>query len=528
MSQLDDSEWTSPSVLQSIIDRARLDPSHPAVQDLDRELSFVELVEEVARLGAGLRAHGVSEGDRVALLIPNSVDFVTMALACLWVGAIFVPLAVTDPLSRLETVVADCSPALIVKSTVVDAALPTSLGDARTVTMDLLHDGTPTPRTEALSGVAYIIFTSGTSGTPKGVQICNEAFAAAVHSTVDALGLSAATRTLCVSPFHFDGSYANLFPTLASGGTVVIRPRDALLYPRTFFNTVARERINYSGFTPSYLRLLLSSPQATDMKASTLQMIALGGEAPSVTDLRSLWSLAPAMRVFNRYGPTEATIAVTNAELTPDGIKDGVVTIGRPHRGISFVLVDDEDQIIEEPDRTGELYIGGVQLMNGYWADPVLTSEVMRSDVVPHQLLYRTGDLVYRDQLGDYIYVDRADRVVKRSGLRISLVELSALMNKIDGVDSASCLMFDHDGELGIVAFVTSTIELSTVELRRAARQYIPENMLPDRFERVTTMPLNRSNQLNEDQLLSTVGLRPYRAVSAQSAASKLRGSGDA
>ena len=174
MSQLDDSEWTSPSVLQSIIDRARLDPSHPAVQDLDRELSFVELVEEVARLGAGLRAHGVSEGDRVALLIPNSVDFVTMALACLWVGAIFVPLAVTDPLSRLETVVADCSPALIVKSTVVDTALPTSLGDARTVTIDLLHDGTPTPRTEALSGVAYIIFTSGTSGTPKGVQIGNE------------------------------------------------------------------------------------------------------------------------------------------------------------------------------------------------------------------------------------------------------------------------------------------------------------------------------------------------------------------
>ena len=113
---------------------------------------------------------------------------------------------------------------------------------------------------DVASRVAYMIYTSGTTGTPKGVQINNAAFAAAVRSTVSALGLSRATRTLCVSPFHFDGSYATLFPTLASGGTVVIRPREALLFPRTFFNTVANEEINYSGFTPSYLRLLLAEP----------------------------------------------------------------------------------------------------------------------------------------------------------------------------------------------------------------------------------------------------------------------------
>jgi D-alanine--poly(phosphoribitol) ligase subunit 1 len=506
----EESELTNPSVLQAIIDRALTDPDHLAARDLDRELSYADLLEDVARLGAGLRVRGVNQGDRVALLVPNSVDFVTAALACLWVGAVFVPLAVTDPPSRLETVVADCKPALIIASSDLDTEL-SPLSDERRVAIDLLREENPAERSDTFGGVAYMIYTSGTTGTPKGVQIGNEAFAAAVHSTVKALGLGPATRTLCVSPFHFDGSYANLFPTLISGGTVVIRPREALLYPRTFFNAVVREHINYVGFTPSYLRLLLASRRITDLTDSTLKTIALGGEAPSVADLRSLWSVAPAMRVFNRYGPTEATIAVTNVELTLDLIKGDAVTIGRPHPGVFFVLLDEEGRVVVEANQIGELYIGGVQLMSGYWADSVLTKEVLRSDVIPDEILYRTGDLVYRDKLGNYFYVDRADRVVKRSGVRISLVELSASMNRIEGVESAVCLNFDHGGELGIVAFVTADGKVTDVELRQRARTIIPDNMLPDRIERVSTLPLNGSNQLDESRLLSDAGLLPYR-----------------
>ena len=102
---------------------------------------------------------------------------------------------------------------------------------------------------DSASRVAYMIYTSGTTGTPKGVQIGNVAFAAATRSTASAVGMTHDTTTLCVSPFHFDGSYANLFSTLIMGGTVVIRPREALLFPRTFFNTVEREKVTYSGFT---------------------------------------------------------------------------------------------------------------------------------------------------------------------------------------------------------------------------------------------------------------------------------------
>lgn len=506
---------TRSSVLHEIIERARTEPDHPAASDLDREVSYAQLIEEAARVGSGLSARGVTSGDRVALLIPNSVDFIVAALACLWIGAVFVPLAVSDPWARLISVVADARPTLVIAASRSDDELPATIDGVSTATLELLRDEQPAPESPSEpSRVVYMIYTSGTTGKPKGVQISGAAFAAATTSTADALTLGRTTRTLCVSPFHFDGSYANLFPTLISGGTVVMRPREALLYPRTFFNTVANERINYSGFTPSYLRLLLASPQIASLRDSTLGTIALGGEACSVRDLRTLWSSTPAIRVFNRYGPTETTIAVTNVELTPAMIDGGVVTIGRPHPGVSFVLVDDDGTVIEASNRIGELYIGGVQLMEGYWADPDLTEAVMRRDVVPDQLLYRTGDLVYRADDDNFVYADRADRVVKRSGVRISLVELNSSISQLDQVTAVSCLTFDREGDLGIVAFFATDTEMSAVELRRAASTVIPANMLPDRFEVVATMPLNRSNSLDETALLATADLRPFRPTS--------------
>ncbi len=500
-------------MLHDIIERAHADPDQPAAKDLDRELTYGQLIDEVARLGAGLSARGAAEGDRVALFIPNSVDFIVAALATLWIGAVFVPLAVTDPRARLETVVVDCSPVLVLMSSPEGESDPSSLGDSVLVDINELRDERPISVLEGdvASRVAYMIYTSGTTGTPKGVQINNAAFAAAVRSTVSALGLSRATRTLCVSPFHFDGSYATLFPTLASGGTVVIRPREALLFPRTFFNTVANEEINYSGFTPSYLRLLLASPQISTLNDSAIEVIALGGEAITATDLRALWSRVPKVRVFNRYGPTETTIAVTNVELTPEMIQQDTVTIGRPHPGVTFYLVDQDERVIEAASHVGELYVGGVQLMDGYWGSPELTRAVMRNDLVLGETLYRTGDLFYRDDSGNYVYVDRTDRVVKRSGVRISLVELSASLSKLEGVTSTACVMFDREGELGIVAFVNTEAELSVLDLRRAAMKLIPENMLPDRIEFVSAMPLNRSNQLDEQRLLSEAGLSPFR-----------------
>lgn len=498
-------------VLSAVIGQADAHHAHPAVQDLDRALTYGELVDEVGRVAAGLAARGVREGDRVALLLPNSVDFVVAALASLWVGAVFVPLAVTDPEARVAAIVADCDPRIVITGATDDPQAPADDPGANRVPLpDLTVAGGEPVSAPTLDPerVAYAIYTSGTTGKPKGVLIGHGSFTAAVSSAAAILGIDGTTRALCVSPFYFDGSFGTLFPTLFVGGTVVIRPRESLLFPWTFFRAVRREHITFTGFSPSYLKLLLANPEMGTLKESTLEVVALGGEASSAADINALWEAVPGVRVFNRYGPTETTIAVTHLELTPELMAGGTVPIGHPHPGVTFHIIDDDGRVVEGAGRIGELYIGGSQLMTSYWGAPDLTAEVMRSDVVPGATVYRTGDLVQRDDRGDYLYVDRVDRVIKRLGVRISLVEVADAMRGLDGVSAAACVVFDNDGEVGIAAFVATDGSISTLDLRLGARQQLPDTMLPDRIELVDELPMTRSSKLDERRLLIEAGLR--------------------
>jgi D-alanine--poly(phosphoribitol) ligase subunit 1 len=511
----------STDLLSVVIEHAEGGPGHPAVKDLDRELTYGELVDEVGRVAGGLESLGVRPDDRVALHLPNSVDFVVAALATLWIGALFVPLAVTDPQARVEAILDDCAPTLVVgvdEQEDGEGTRPPESAHPKVRFSELgeLAPG-PTPACADCSGrVAYAIYTSGTTGSPKGVLIGHAAFLAAVRSTAEVLGLDRTTRTLCVSPFHFDGSFGTLFPTLLAGGAIIIRPRESLLFPRTFFRAVQREAITYTGFSPSYLKLLLASPQMAELEGGTLAVLALGGEACSLSDITALWAAAPTLRVFNRYGPTETTIAVTHIELTPELVADGTVPIGRPHPGVTFHIIDDRGQVVDTDGRPGELYIGGTQLMTGYWGATGLTEAVMRDDVVYGETVYRTGDLVYRDRRGDYVYIERADRVIKRFGVRISLVELGDALQGLPGVSSAACVVFDNDGEVGIAAFVVADGSMSALELRQGASQRLPETMLPDRIELVGELPLTTSSKLDERRLLDGAGLDRPGGVRSQ------------
>jgi acyl-coenzyme A synthetase/AMP-(fatty) acid ligase len=360
---------------------------------------------------------------------------------------------------------------------------------------------------------AYIIYTSGTTGTPKGVLISHKAFAVAVATTSRAVGLGPQSRTLCVSPFHFDGSFATLFAGLSSGGTVVIRPREALLFPRAFFQAVANEQITYTGFSPSYLRLLLSSPQMAQLGRSSLECLGLGGEAASLADIRAFWEAAPQVRVFNRYGPTETTIVVTHQPLTPETTARGEIPIGFPHPGSDFFLFDEDDHEVMEAGTVGELYIGGDQLMMGYWGAPELTARALRTDLVPGRTVYRTGDLMFRDATGNYFYLGRSDAVIKRRGVRISLVELSEEVRNLEGVSAATCVLFDNEGDTGLAAFAVSDGRDTPLELRDRLTERLPETMLPDRVVLVESLPLTASGKVDQRRLLAEAGLGGLRTA---------------
>jgi acyl-coenzyme A synthetase/AMP-(fatty) acid ligase len=156
--------------------------------------------------------------------------------------------------------------------------------------------------------------------------------------------------------------------------------------------------------------------------------------------------------------------------------------------------------------------------MVGYWRAPALTNEVLRNDIIPGETLYRTGDLVFRRESGEYVYVDRADRVIKRGGVRISLIELAEALRTLAHVVDVACVAYDEDGELRIAAFVIPSDESSELALRRAAHEVLAETMLPDRIVFVTELPMTTSSKLNEPLLLSQAGLSPRRPVAEPTA----------
>ena len=291
-------------VLGAVLDHADRAPDRPAVKDLDRALTRGELCAAAGRVAAGLLQKGVEPGDRVALLIGNSVDFVVAALGCLWAGATFVPLAITDPDLRRAQIVADCRPAQVITAgsdQTAPSGLPVGTAWTSLSALSVAEGRTPPPVT---GPVSYIIYTSGTTGIPKGVQISPEAFFTAVEACAGAVGLTAHDRGLAVSPVHFDGSFSAIFPPLVRGVPLVIPDREALLFPRRFFSIVGSEGITTTSFSPSYLRLLRASGRLARLADTPLRVMALGGGAPSTAEIAAGLGLEPRDIGFDGHEPS--------------------------------------------------------------------------------------------------------------------------------------------------------------------------------------------------------------------------------
>jgi amino acid adenylation domain-containing protein len=490
-----------------VLRHAQERPSALALRDGSTRLTYGELAQRVSALASGLGQFGVGPGDRVALHLGNSADFVTTALACLWLGAPFVALQVDSPAPRLLATVDDCDAALVVVGEGDDVALggPRRVVATAGAVLEAAGPVVP-PRADSARRPAYLVYTSGTTGRPKGVCIPADAFAWSVARTVEALGLDRSARALAVSAFHFDGSYGLVFPTLAAGGYLLVPARQDLLFLRRFYQLMAEEDITFTSFSPSYLRLVVSSRQLGRLAGCRLRALLLGGEPCVAEDIAKLWSVLPEVSVYNRYGPTETTIAVTTHRLRPEEVRAGRTPIGAPHPGVEFYLVGEDGSLVDQPGEAGELYIGGKQLMLGYWGDKQLSAGVLRTDVVPGRTLYKSGDLVSRDDNGLCTYIGRLDDVIKRNGVRISLAEVATALRGARGAEGAACALVERDGSAAIVAFVVAGPEVTVADLYEQAARVLPPSMLPDEVELVAALPMTAQGKVDRRRLLAESG----------------------
>jgi acyl-coenzyme A synthetase/AMP-(fatty) acid ligase len=192
-------------------------------------------------------------------------------------------------------------------------------------------------------------------------------------------------------------------------------------------------------------------------------------------------------------------------------VASGHVPIGTPHRGTEFFLVDEDGHLVGDAGVPGELFIGGEQLMHGYWGDEELTRKVLRDDVVAGRTVYKTGDLACRDGAGRYLYMGRLDDVIKRNGVRISLAEVARAFRDVPGVTAAFCALVDISGAAGIAAFVEAPADIGVAALFVTAEERLPASMLPDEIHVVEALPMTPQGKVDRRQLLEANGRVPWQ-----------------
>ncbi|MFF7159157.1 amino acid adenylation domain-containing protein [Streptomyces sp. NPDC008139] len=488
--------------------QARLTPDAPAVVDGARTLSYRELAHTADALSHALAGWGVAAEDRVAVLLERSAAVVSATLGVVGAGAAYVPMDPAWPAERLSGV----SGVAGVRALVVDeaaaaqpwvkeaaAGLPVVVVDR---TGAVVRGGPPSPTPPPGAGhpdrLAYVMFTSGSTGLPKGVGV--------THGDVLALAADSAWHdgaveaVLMHSAYVFDASTFEIWAPLLSGGRIVIAPEGALHAP------VLRDMVERHAVTALFLTTALFNLVAEEEPTAFagLRLVCSGGEAAAPDLLRRVAVGAPDVTVLHVYGPTETTTFATRHHVTADPLP-GPPPIGRPLDGMRLYVLDDALCLVP-PGVVGELYVGGSGVARGYLGRPDLTATRFVADPfgTGGGRMYRTGDLVRWTAGGQVEYVGRADGQVKLRGYRIEPAEIESVLLTAPGV-RAACVVVREDspGDRRLAAYVVPSADVRPDDesLVRHVTRALPSYMVPSVFVPLDALPLNPNGKVDRRAL---------------------------
>ncbi|MBM7774666.1 amino acid adenylation domain-containing protein [Actinokineospora baliensis] len=473
-------------LVELVAERARLAPGATAVRCGPENLSYGDLVARAGGVAAALISAGVGPEDRVAVCVSRSAALVVALLGVLAAGAAFVPVDPDHPRERIAHLAADARVAAVVTTDDLRDRVPA----AGVSVIDLDTTGPAGTRwvTPAAHHLAYVLYTSGSTGLPKGVAVEHGALANLLLAMRARIGFSDADTLGAVTPVSFDIALLELFLPLVAGATVVVYPRAVTLDPTALADRVRRDGITVLQATPITWRLLIDSgwPGHPGLRA------LCGGEAlPAdlATGLR-----ARVAELWNVYGPTETTIWSTATLVDDDG-----ASIGDPLDNTILRVLD--DRLRPAPDGVvGELYIGGGGLARGYLGRPDLTAQRFVPDPFSDGgRLYRTGDLVRRARDGKLRYLGRADHQLKVRGFRIEPAEVEAALCAHPAVADAVVVARDDAGVAVLAGYVVwlPGRGATTAAVLASVRALLPEYMVPTTLTALDAMPRNPNGKLD-------------------------------
>ena len=481
----------------------------PALTFGGATLSYRELNECANRLAWMLRERGVGPQVRVGLALPRSLEMVIGLLAILKAGGAYVPLDPEYPLDRLHYMIEDSGIGLLLS----DAAMFKALGELpASVACWCLEDDLPVLANYPADDVpfislpqhqAYLIYTSGSTGKPKGVVVSHGEIAMHCQAVIERFGMRPDDCELHFYSINFDAATERLLVPLLSGAQVVLRAQgqwDA----EEICGLIRAHRINILGFTPSY-GSQLAQWLATQQQTLPVRMCITGGEALTGEHLARIRAAFQPNVFFNAYGPTE-TVVMPLASLAPDQLEEGAgsVPIGSII-GDRVAYILDADLALVPQGATGELYVGGAGLAQGYHERPGMTAERFVADPFASNggRLYRTGDLVRQRADGLVEYLGRIDHQVKIRGFRIELGEIETRLLEHQAVREAVVLALDSPSGKQLVAYLVSDAEHGVLReaLKTHLKAQLPDYMVPAHLIVLDSMPLTANGKLDRRAL---------------------------
>ncbi|MER5611841.1 amino acid adenylation domain-containing protein [Streptomyces sp. NPDC002215] len=501
----------SPATLGELFDTAaRRDPAATAVTQcaLDgttRSLTYGELAEEKSELASVLRAAGVGPGKRVAVAVPRSVEQVVALVAVVSAGGAYVPLDLAYPDERLEYILADAAPQVVLVDRDQRDRFARLLVRAG-VQARVLVQGDELPRDTTEPGTgrhdpAYVIYTSGSTGRPKGVVVPHSAVLTLLANTGP--GMESGPHDVWVQfhSFSFDFAVWELWGALAHGAELLV-PEYALTRSPVDFHRLVRERgVTVLNQTPSAFYQFIEADRHAGVPVTALRRIIFGGEALDLGRLRGWVERhgTEGPELVNMYGITETTVHVTHRVLTDEDFADGgeVSPIGGPIPGLVVHLLDDMLRPVP-PGRLGAIYVAGDQVSLGYLGRPGLTAGrfVANPFASDGSRMYHTGDLARRAIGGELEFAGRADDQVQLKGFRIELGEVESAVRELDGVVDAAVTVADGGDHL-----VAHVVGRAPHDLTGLLAAKLPAHMVPGRVLPVDALPLTVNGKLDREAL---------------------------
>jgi D-alanine--poly(phosphoribitol) ligase subunit 1 len=492
------------------------------------EHTYLQLRQLVQPMASWLRQNTQAPAPRVGILAARSLATYAGILSTCWAGGTYVPISPKLPEDRLIQLL-DCirADALIVDSEslslltnqvlnhcpglICAPELGTSKERARerngnviVAAKDALRafevQDKPVPMKP--QDVAYIIFTSGTTGIPKGVMIPASAVFHFVSVMQKRYALAPSDRVAGMTEITFDISVFDMFATWNCGASLLVVPATQLMAPAGF---VQRQKCTVIFAVPSVIAGMQRMKMLAPGSMLSLRYSFFAGEPLPVASASAWKQAASNSIVEDLFGPTEATVVCIGQRYCgPENATPGrgVVAIGIPFEGMEAAIVDSSQRFLPDGEQ-GELLLGGPQLSSGYFDAEDLTRSSF--PVLEGKRWYRTGDLAYRDSSGIFHHLGRIDNQVKVRGLRVELEEVEAYLREIFRTDSVAAVAWPtkHGSADGIVAFVSAQIGADDPEIRSLIKSRLPSYMVPSTIHHVDALPLNANGKVNRNQLIA-------------------------